>query len=85
MIGLRMSDGGTRPAATAQQCESLLDVAGQKPPGEDGAGAGLPAERSCPPGTDRLAPGLDLADLDQITPTAREQMHACRDRLHARM
>ena len=71
MIRLRMSDGGTRPAATAQQCESGLDVAGQKPPGEDGAGAGLPAERSCPPGTDRLAPGLDLANLDQITPAPR--------------
>jgi hypothetical protein len=44
---------------------------GQKPPRKDGAGAGLPAERSCPPGTDRLAPGLDLANLDQITPAAR--------------
>jgi hypothetical protein len=71
MIRLRMSDGGTRPAATAQQCESLLDVAVRSLRGEDGAGAGLPAERSCPPGTDRLAPGLDLADLDQITPAAR--------------
>jgi hypothetical protein len=71
MIRLRMSDGGTRPAATARQCESLLDVAVRSPRGEDGAGAGLPAERSCPPGTDRLAPGLDLANLDQITPAAR--------------
>jgi hypothetical protein len=71
MISLRMSDGGTRPAATAQQCESLLDLAVRSLRGEDGAGAGLPAERSCPPGTDRLAPGLDLANLDQITPAAR--------------
>ena len=60
-----------RPAATAQQCESLLDVAGQKPPGGGRRRSRLPAERSCPPGTDRLAPGLDLANLDQITPAAR--------------
>ena len=49
----------------------IIGRGGQKPPGKDGAGAGLPAERSCPPGTDRLAPGLDLANLDQITPAAR--------------
>ena len=45
--------------------------------------AGLPAERSCPPGTDRLAPGLDLADLDQITPT-RAGAGACLPRSAAR-
>jgi hypothetical protein len=51
MIRLRMSDGGTRPAATAQQCESLLDVAVRSLRGRTAP------EPACPPNV-RARPAL---------------------------
>lgn len=71
MIRLRMSDGGTGLLPPRSNANHYWTWRVRSLRGEDGAGAGLPAERSCPPGTDRLAPGLDLANLDQITLAAR--------------